>query len=99
MDVFGKSPGQAKIFLLKDDRIVKTFTSGTSWGSGGEGAFNTSMPDNEFGFKLYRVKVVNTTNDKYFGTRPDFISMPIMKVQAPVTNGQNGKVGETHTVT
>jgi len=57
------------------------------------------MPDNEFGFKLYRVKVVNTTNDKYFGTRPDFISMPIMKVQAPVTNGQNGKVGETHTVT
>lgn len=95
----GNPPGQAKVLLLKDDQIVKTFTSGTSWGGGGEGAFTSSMPENEFGFKLYKVKVVSTTNDKYSGSSSEFIAMPIMKVQAPVTNGQNWKVGETRTVT
>jgi len=94
----GNPPGQAKVLLLKEDQVVKTFTSGTSWGNGGEGAMNALMPDNEFGLKLYKVKVVSNTNDKYAGTGSEFIAMPIMKVQAPVTNGQNWKVGETHTV-
>jgi hypothetical protein len=57
------------------------------------------MPVNEFGFNLYKVKVVSTTSSAYSGTGGEFLSMPILKVQSPIANGQTWKIGETHTVT
>jgi len=94
----GNPPGLAKVLLLKEDQIVRTFTPGTPWGNGGEGAFTASMPENEFGFTLYRVKVVSSTNDQYAGTSAEFMAMPTMKVKSPVADGQKWKVGETHIV-
>jgi hypothetical protein len=95
----GTPPGLAKIILLKGTQEVFTFTPGTSWGSGGQGSFTASMPANEFGFNIYKVKVVSTTNSAWSATSEEFTSMPIIKVQSPANDGQTWKVGETRTVT
>ena len=95
----GTPPGLAKIVLLKGTQEVFTFTPGTSWGSGGQGSFAAAMPANEFGFNLYKVKVVSTTNSAWTATSGEFVSMPVIKVQSPVNDGQTWKVGETHTIT
>jgi hypothetical protein len=94
----GTPPGLAKIILLKGTQEVFTFTQGTSWGNGGQGSFAASMPVNEFGFNIYKVKVVSTTNSAWSATSGEFVSMPIIKVQSPVNDGQTWKVGETHTI-
>lgn len=94
----GTPPGLAKVILLKGNQEVFTFTPGTSWGSGGQGSFAANMPVNEFGFNLYKVKVISTTNSDWSATSSEFIAMPIIKVQSPVSDGQTWKVGETHTI-
>lgn len=95
----GTPPGLAKIILLKGAQEVYTFTPGTSWGSGGHGSFAATMPATEFGFNVYKVKVVSTTNSAWSATSGEFVSMPLLKVQSPTTDGQTWKVGETRTVT
>lgn len=95
----GTPPGLAKIILLKGNQEVFTFTQGTPWGNGGQGSFSATMPVNEFGFNVYKVKVVSTTNSAWSATSGEFISMPILKVQSPANDGQTWKVGETHTIT
>jgi hypothetical protein len=94
----GTPPGMAKIVLLKGTQEVFTFTPGTSWGNGGQGSFAATMPPNEFGFNIYKVKVFNPTSSAWSATSGDFIAMPLLKVQAPINDGQTWKVGETHTV-
>jgi hypothetical protein len=95
----GTPPGLAKIILLKGTQEVFTFTPGTSWGSGGQGSFSATMPATEFGFNVYKVKVVSTTNSSWSAVSGEFVSMPLLKVQSPASDGQTWKVGETHTVT
>ena len=94
----GTPPGLAKIVLLKGTQEVFTFTPATSWGSGGQGSFAANMPPNEFGFNVYKVKVFSPTNSSWSATSGEFIAMPLLKVQAPINDGQPWKVGETYTV-
>jgi hypothetical protein len=94
----GAPPGLAKVVLLKGTQEVYTFSGGTSWGSSGAGILAATMPANEFGFNLYKVKVVSTTNSNYSGTSGEFLSMPVLKVQSPIADGQTWKVGETRTI-
>lgn len=95
----GSPSGLAKVVLLKGDLEVKTLSAGTAWGSGGEGTLTATMPEDAFGFHYYKVRVFSPTNSDYSGTSEQFIAMPVLKVQAPVADGQTWKVGETHTVT
>jgi hypothetical protein len=95
----GTPPGLAKVVLLKGTQEVYTFSGGTPWGSSGAGTLAATMPANEFGFNIYKVKVVSTTSNAWSATSGDFIAMPLLKVQSPTTDGQTWKVGETHTVT
>lgn len=95
----GTPPGLAKVVLLKGTQEVYTFSGGTSWGSNGAGTLAATMPANEYGFNLYKVKVVSTTSNSWSATSGEFIAMPILKVQSPTTDGQTWKVGETRTVT
>lgn len=92
-------PGNAKVVLLKGTQAVYTFSQCTPWGSNGTGTLAATMPVNEFGFNIYKVKVVSTTSNAWSATSNEFISMPLLKVQSPTADGQTWKVGETHTIT
>lgn len=95
----GDPPGLAKLILLKGNQAVKTFTEGVSWGTGGEGKVDVAMPENEYGFNLYRVRVVSSTNNLYGGVSEQFASMPVLKVVDPIVEGQNWKIGEVYRIT
>lgn len=95
----GNPPGLAKIVLLKGTLEVATLAAGTPWGTGGAGCFTATMPADAFGLHYYKVKVFSPANSDYAGTSAEFVAIPLLKVQAPITDGQTWKVGETHTVT
>jgi len=97
----GTPPGLAKILLTKNAAIVHTIDAGHGWGQSGKGwiiPYNmpASIPEGDG----YRIKIVSTTNEKYFGTSGLFRIMPYTNLS--ITNPanslplQNWKIGSTH---
>jgi len=97
----GTPPGLAKILLTKNAAIVHTIDAGHAWGQSGKGwIIPYNMPGSIPEGDGYRIKIVSTTDEKYFGTSGLFRIMPYTNLT--VTNPanslplQNWKIGSTH---
>jgi hypothetical protein len=99
----GNPPGQAKILLMRSGEVIKTMTSGISWGEGGVGYFDPPMHHDVPPSSSYYIKVVSTTDDKCYGTSGNFevtaytnldITYPHLANPVP-----NWKVGSVQTIT
>lgn len=100
----GNPPGQASVLLMKGSQVVKTISTGQSWGQSGKGYIMPYyMPSDVPQGDGYFIKVVSTTNAKYRGTGGQFTIQPYLSliVTQPPNNAPtaNWGVGSVHSIT